>query len=264
MNLSMNHSLRRIGSALALLILLLLPCARSETEIVRIAVLDSGCNSPNAVGVNVLDDSTNLTDAVGHGTKLDGILAELVPEAERVTIKCFEDRRNADGAILAKGLRAAVNDWNADIVVMSFASPVEDEDLHAAVREATERGVLLLASAGNLSMETGLGCAVYPASWNEVIGIGGVDVSEDGEVTASLWYLRGTAVSFCADGDGGDEKGASFAVPRAAALCARLLLEGAAPADVVPRLQQMAQDLGAPGYDTTYGWGYLEVLPEGQ
>ena len=177
MNLSMNHSLRRIGSALALLILLLLPCTRAETETVRIAVLDSGCNSPNAVGVNVMDDSADLTDAVGHGTKLDGILAELVPEAERVTIKCFEDRRNADGAILAKGLRAAVNDWNADIVVMSFASPVEDEDLHAAVREATERGVLLLASAGNLSMETGLGCAVYPASWNEVIGIGGVDVS---------------------------------------------------------------------------------------
>ena len=247
---------------MALLILLLLPCARAEAGIVRIAVLDSGCNSPNAVGVNVMDDSADLTDMVGHGTKLDGILAELVPEAERVTIKCFEDRLNADGAILAKGLRAAVNDWNADIVVMSFASPVEDEELHVAVREAAEKGTLLLASAGNLSLETGLGCAVYPASWDEVIGIGGVDVSEDGEVTSSLWYLRGEAVAFCANADGGDEKGASFAVPRAAALCARLLLEGVRPADVVPQLQQMAQDLGAPGYDTTYGWGYLEVLPE--
>lgn len=260
----MNLSLRRIGSALALLILLLLPCARSETEAVRIAVLDSGCNSPNAVGVNVLDDSSDLTDAVGHGTKLDGILAELVPQAERVTIKCFEDRMNADGETLAKALRAAVNDWNADIVVMSFASTVEDEDLHAAVREASEKGVLLLASAGNLSLETGLGCAVYPASWDEVIGIGGVDVSEEGEVTASLWYLRTEAVSFCADGDGGDEKGASFAVPRAAALAARLLMEGVMPEDVVPQLQQMAKDMGAPGYDTTYGWGYLEVLPENQ
>ena len=260
----MNLSLRRIGSALALLILLLLPRAQAETPTVRIAVLDSGSNSPNAVGVNVLDDSSDLTDAVGHGTKLDGILAELVPEAERVTIKCFEDRLNADGAILAKGLRAAVNDWNADIVVMSFASPAEDENLHAAVREVAEKGVLLLASAGNLSMETGLGCAVYPASWDEVIGIGGADVSENGEVASSLWYLRGEAVSFCADGDGGDEKGASFAVPRAAALCARLLLEGTEPAEIVLRLQQMARDLGAPGYDTTYGWGYLEVFPEGQ
>ena len=245
-----------------LALLLILACARAEAETVRIAVLDSGCSSPNTVGVNVLDGSSDLTDALGHGTKLDDILAALVPEAERITVKCFEDRLNADGETLAKALRAAVSDWDADIVVMSFAAPIEDEALHEAVQEAAEKGVLLFASAGNLSLETELGCAVYPAAWDEVIGIAGVDVSEAGEVTSSLWYLRGTAVSFCADADGGDEKGASFAVPRAAALAARLLLAGVMPADVVPQLQLLAQDMGTAGYDTTYGWGYLEVLPE--
>ena len=245
-----------------LTLFLILTCARAEAASVRIAVLDSGCSSPNAVGVNVLDGSSDLTDALGHGTKLDGILAELVPQAERITIKCFEDRLNADGETLAKALRAAVNDWDADIVVMSFAAPTADEELHKAVQEAAEGGALLFASAGNLSLETGLGCAVYPAAWDEVIGIAGVDVSEAGEVASSLWYLRGTAVSFCADADGGDEKGASFAVPRAAALAARLLLAGVMPADVVPQLQLLAQDMGTAGYDTTYGWGYLEVLPE--
>lgn len=255
--------IKRVRSALSLLTLLfLLPCVRAEEKTVRIAVLDSGCNAPEAVGVNVLDDSSDLTDSLDHGTKLDGILAELVPQAERIAIKCFEDRLNTDGETLAKALRAAVDDWAADIVVMSFATAAEDEALHEAVREASEKGVLLFASAGNLSLETGLGCAVYPASWDEVIGIGGVDVREDGEVASSLWYLRTAAVSFCADADGGDEKGASFAVPRAAALAARLLLDGAAPEDIVPRLQEMALDMGAAGYDTTYGWGYLEVLPE--
>ena len=262
----MNHCCkRRVRSALPLLaLLLILACARAEAETVRIAVLDSGCSSPDAVGVNVLDGSSDLTDALGHGTKLDGILAELVPQAERITIKCFEDRLNADGETLAKALRAAVNDWDADIVVMSFAAPTADEELHKAVQEAAEGGALLFASAGNLSLETGLGCAVYPASWDEVIGIGGVDVSEDGAVTPSLWYLRTEAVSFCADADGGDEKGVSFAVPRAAALAARLLLENVRPEDVVTELQALAQDMGAPGYDTTYGWGYLEALPENQ
>ena len=261
----MNKWLKRAGSALSLLALfLILTCVRAEAKTVRIAVLDSGCNSPDAVGVNVLDGSSDLTDALGHGTKLDGILAALVPQAERITVKCFEDRLNADGETLAKALRAAVNDWDADIVVMSFAAPTADDTLHEAVQEAAERGVLLFASAGNLSLETGLGCAVYPASWDEVIGIGGVDVSEEGEVTSSLWYLRTEAVSFCADADGGDEKGASFAVPRAAALAARLLMEGVMPENVVPQLQLLAQDMGAPGYDTTYGWGYLEVLPENQ
>lgn len=247
-----------------LTLFLILTCARAEAASVRIAVLDSGCSSPDAAGVNVLDDSPDLTDSIGHGTKLDGILAELVPQAERITIKCFEDRLNADGETLAKALRAAVNDWDADIVVMSFAAPTADEKLHKAVQEAAERGALLFASAGNLSLETGLGCAVYPASWDEVIGIGGVDVSGDGAVTPSLWYLRTEAVSFCADADGGDEKGASFAVPRVAALAARLLLEGVKPEDVVMELQALAQDMGAPGYDTTYGWGYLEALPANQ
>ena len=262
----MNHYYqRRVRSALSLLALfLILTCARAEAASVRIAVLDSGCNSPDAAGVNVLDDSPDLTDSIGHGTKLDGILAELVPQAERITIKCFEDRLNADGETLAKALRAAVNDWDADIVVMSFAAPTADEALHKAVQEAAEEGVLLFASAGNLSLETGLGCAVYPASWDEAIGIGGVDVSEDGAVTPSLWYLRTEAVSFCADADGGDEKGASFAVPRAAALAARLLLEGVKPEDIVTELQALAQDMGAPGYDTTYGWGYLEALTANQ
>ena len=245
-----------------LTLLFLLPWACAEAAAVRIAVLDSGCNRPNAVGVNVLDDSSDLTDAIGHGAKLDGILEALVPGAERITIKCFGASLNADGEILAKALRAAVDDWRADIVVMSFASPVAEEALHAAVLEAHEKGVLLFASAGNLSLETGLGCAVYPAAWDGVIGVAGVDVNADGEVMSSLWYLRGEAVSFCADADGGGEKGASFAVPRAAALAARLLMDGAERADVVPQLQRLARDLGAPGYDTTYGWGYLEVLPE--
>ena len=140
---------------------------------------------------------------------------------------------------------------------MSFASPVEDEDLHAAVREAAEKGVLLLASAGNLSLEMGLGCTVYPAAWNEVIGVTGVDVSAEGEATSSLWYQRGTAMSSCTDADGGDERGAFFAIPRAAALAARMLMDGTEPAYVAPRLQRMAQDLSVTGYDTT-----LEVLPD--
>ena len=259
----MTHWRNRVRSAVALLTLLfLLLCVRAEAEAVRIAVLDSGCNRPNAVGENVLDGSDDLTDSIGHGTKLDGILEALVPKAERIAIKCFGDSLNANGEILAKALRTAVNDWKAEIVVMSFASPVEEDALHAAVLEAHEKGVLLFASAGNLSLETGLGCVVYPAAWDEVIGVSGVNVDENGEVASSLWYLRGSAVSFCADADGGDERGASFAVPRVAALAARLLMEGMERADVVPELQRLARDLGVAGYDTTYGWGYLEVLPE--
>ena len=120
--------IKRVRSALSLLTLLfLLPCVRAEAKTVRIAVLDSGCNAPEAVGVNVLDDSSDLTDSLDHGTKLDGILAELVPQAERIAIKCFEDRLNTDGETLAKALRAAVDDWAADIVVMSFATAAEVE-----------------------------------------------------------------------------------------------------------------------------------------
>ena len=48
------------------------------------------------------------------------------------------------------------------------------------------------------------------------------------------------------------------------ALAARLLLEGAKPENIESQLRRLAQDMGVPGYDTTYGWGYLEVLHENQ
>ena len=86
-----------------------------------------------------------------------------------------------------------------------------------------------------------------------------MDVNEAGEPETSLWYLYGEAVDFCARGDCGDDKGSSYAAARVSGLIAAALQSGVEPSQIPEHLAGMAQDMGEPGYDHRYGWGFLET-----
>ena len=118
---------------------------------------------------------------------------------------------------------------------------------------------MLIAPAGNLSLSTPLGSVTYPAAWNEVIGVGGVNLSEGGDPVSSLFYLRNDSVFVCARADCDGEKGSSYAAPRVTAVVAAYLAmaPGATAKDISRFLKDTALDLGEPGYDTVYGWGYI-------
>ena len=116
-----------------------------------------------------------------------------------------------------------------------------------------------MACSGNLSLTTGLGTVAYPAAWEEVIGVAGVDLDADGQPKTSLWYLYGEAVDFCARSDCGDDKGSSYAAARVSGLIAAALHSGVEPTMIPEYLAAMAQDMGDPGHDDRYGWGYLEI-----
>ena len=53
--------------------------------------------------------------------------------------------------------------------------------------------------------------------------------------------------------------GTSFASPVVAAAIAQRLDEAAGVGGVIDTLKNEARDLGAPGRDTTYGWGELAI-----
>ena len=125
-------------------------------------------------------------------------------------------------------------------------------------------------------MQTPLGSLVYPAAWEEVIGVGGADLDEEGNPVSSLWYLQSEAVFVCADGNYKGEKGSSFAVPQVAAVLADYLKEEMAAGRICNSeeneksdsartkkarayLQDLAEDAGEKGYDTTFGWGYIRL-----
>lgn len=277
----------------------LLPGARQKVHAeqeelnqkIRICILDSGCSDPEISGWNYVDQNADLTDFSGHGTKLCHLLQEQLPQAELIMLKCFEieEMEEEKEGQIVQALQDATELYHADVINMSWATVTESEIVHEAVRKAEQEGCILVASAGNLSLQTPLGSTVYPAAWEEVIGVGGVDLDENREPCISLWYLQNEAVYVCADGMYEGERGSSFAAPRVAGVIAEYLQEQKSSfwktvqednsltleklqelekamrpkrEEVQEYLRSIAYDLNTEGYDTATGWGYIDVNKE--
>ena len=206
-----------------------------------------------------MESDDALTDSVGHGTRVCSLIREGAPEANIVMLKCFEAQESVNEETIVAALYAAVDIYHADVINMSWTLANESEALREAILHAYDRGAVLVACAGNLSLSTGLGAVAYPAAWDEVIGVAGVNLDAEGEPQTSLWYLYGEAVDFCARSDCGDEKGASYSTARVSGLIAAALHSGVEKTEIPEYLAAMARDMGEPGFDDRYGWGYLEI-----
>lgn len=200
--------------------------ADSESQ-VTVCILDSGCNMEDITGWNYLEGNNNLSDNSGHGTGVCEILLEKAPDANLVMLKCFdgESENQTDDNTIIQAIYDSVDKYHADILNMSWTLNRDSNLLHEAIQYASENGVLILAAAGNLSFQTPSGSQVYPAAWEEVIGVAGADLDENGNPISSLWYLGGEAVYVSANGSYEDQKGSSYAVPRVSAAVAGYLLE---------------------------------------
>ena len=254
----------RTGRAFALPVVVILlaallfaSCCAEKT--VTVCILDSGCSEGYTAGESFLGDSDDLTDSIGHGTNICALVREAAPEANVVMLKCFGSQDTVNEEAIVAALYAAVDTYHADVINMSWTLPKESDALHEAIGHAHDRGAILVACTGNLSVSTGLGTVAYPAAWDEVIGVAGVDLDEAGAPKTSLWYLYGEAVEYCARGDCGDEKGSSYSAARVSGLIAAALQSGVESSLISEYLADLAQDMGEPGYDGRFGWGYLET-----
>ena len=254
----------RTGRAFALPVVVILlaallfaSCFAEKT--VTVCILDSGCSEGYTAGESFLGDSDDLTDSIGHGTNICALVREAAPEANVVMLKCFGSQDTVNEEAIVAALYAAVDTYHADVINMSWTLPKESDALHEAIVHAHDRGAILVACTGNLSVSTGLGTVAYPAVWDEVIGVAGVDLDEAGAPKTSLWYLYGEAVEFCARGDCGDEKGSSYAAARVSGQIAAALQSGVESSRISEYLADLTQDIGEPGHDGRFGWGYLET-----
>lgn len=253
----------------------------AQEEYVTVCILDSGCNDSEAEGKNYLwfvenedrsemfEGCENLEDTENHGTLVYQLLKETAPDATLYMLKCFDKSESADEdsaveSAIIQAIYDAVDVYHADIINMSWILNQESEELHEAIQYAAAQDVIMVAAAGNLSWSTPLGSVGYPAAWEEVIGVSGTDLDENEEPISSLWYLQSDAVFVSADGNYQGEKGSSFATPRITGILARYLAEMSekhTQKDAQEYLRSIAKDAGEPGYDTTFGWGYVTVLP---
>lgn len=259
-----------VGSLILYNALLGTGAQEDQQKPITICILDSGCNVSDATGKNYLNDQNDLQDAQGHGTMVYQCLKEAAPDEELLMLKCLygeadtgKERQAAEEAAVIRALYDAADVYHADIINISWTLNTESEALHEAIIYAYEKGCILVAAAGNLSFATPLGCEAYPAAWSEAIGVGGVDIDEQGEPVSSLWYLQSEAVFVCADGNYQGERGTSFAAPKVTAVIADYLqtAQQDQKTDQCVReyLKSIALDLGEEGYDPVFGWGYIQT-----
>ena len=263
-------------------------------EPVRIGVVDSGVFAAHEdlEGVRLLDgtnycaeagsaERSDLSDSVGHGTFITGILAAatgngrgvagLAPRAEIAPLKCFTAKTGKMSHVIA-AIYGGVDDYHCQILNMSLAvsQAVDGQALSDAVAYAEERGVWIVAAVGNASGgSTGNDPVLYPAGYDTVIGVGAVNR----EKAAASFSYRNSSVFVTAPGQNlyglnisAEEpyttgSGTSYAAPMvsAAAALAPSVRPELTRAEFMDCLRETAEDLGEPGWDASYGCGLLDI-----
>lgn len=238
-----------------------------------VAVLDTGVNRANPdLGAVVLDGWQILngvqqpggtTDAHGHGTHVAGIVAAvagngtgvagMAPGVRILPVKVLDDNGSGLFSDVATGIVWAT-DHGADVVNLSLGAAMGSPDLTvaSAVRYATDRGVVVVAAAGNFGCHVGVdpGClTVYPAALDDVVAVGAVDAGGAcASYTTTAPYLDvaapGTAIYSTYRTGYAYMSGTSMASPHVAAAAA--LVRAAAPglgsAQVRDLLRSRARD----------------------
>jgi serine protease len=157
-------------------------------------------------GRDYIDNDLLPLDENGHGTHIAGTIAEktgnglgltgLAYRAKLMPVRVLDREGRGDALDIAKGVRFAIA-HGADVINMSFnfacgkRVPMVDE----ALREAYARGIVTVASAGNLGSEA---CVSAPATGPRVIGVGGTTQG----ACLGDYSLAGTAIDVVAPGGG--------------------------------------------------------------
>ena len=140
----------------------------------------------------------------------------------------------------------------------------DNDALRYVIEHALKRGLVAVAAAGNW----GRAEPAYPAAYDEVIAV--TAFGRNGELYDKA--KRGSFSDFAAPGveiwtavpDGGRvQSGTSFAVPYVAAQVAVEVAHGSAtdPDTLRQLLRPRVTDMGSPGRDDNYGWGFVANAP---
>jgi subtilisin family serine protease len=222
--------------------------------------------------VSIAADSNS--DLNGHGTHCAGIaaatgnngigIAGLAWEANIMPVKVFNDNiiiPSASSGDVAEGIIWAVNN-GADIISCSLGGRGTYWVVKDAIDLALSNNRTVFAAMGNSST----GEILYPAGYQGVIAVGSTNAHD--EISDSS--TTGSHMSICAPGEeilstvpGGYSyaSGTSMACPFATGAAALLLSHDSSltPYDLKTRLENSAVDLGPTGFDSTYGYGRIDI-----
>lgn len=155
----------------------------TKGEGVKVAVLDTGiCDHEDLNGqwkdaYDFSNDKTYEDRKSGHGTHVAGIIGAIdnqigcigiAPHCTLVPMKVLDDAGGGSFLAIENAIRKCIELGDIDIINMSLGAPnpPPGDSLHNAIKEATSKGIIIVAAAGNNASKVN-----YPAAYDEVIAV---------------------------------------------------------------------------------------------
>lgn len=244
---------------------------------VVIAILDTGVDSTHpdlaaniVPGWNVYDNTADTADVYGHGTAVAGTASAIANDgigsagiawgARIMPVRISDTNGYAYFSTVAQGIYWAA-DHGARVVNVSFEGVAGSSTVQSAANYLRSKGGVVVVAAGN----SGSTLTYAPSA-----SLLAVSATDKGDVAASF-TSTGSYVDIAAPGVSiltttrgggyGSASGTSFASPLVAGTAA--LAISANPGLTADQIDNVvlstAKDLGAAGYDTTFGNGLVNA-----
>jgi len=242
-----------------------------------LAVVDTGVDvdHPDLAGRllggwNVYNGSSNFDDAMGHGTKVAGLLAAVSDNRTGISgltwtgpllaVRAAGDSGQTTSRHLAAGILWGLGQ-GAKIINVSFAPLWSNALVQSAVQQAFHRGAIVVISAGNEGGRRDAGGyteAVFVSATDSFGTLAGFsDYGDFVDVAAPGTTIRSTALG----GGYASSNGTSFAAPIVSGVLALAWSTNPdlRPVTVIEALADSAADLGVVGKDEQYGHGQVDA-----
>jgi subtilisin family serine protease len=243
---------------------------------VVVAILDTGVDGTHpdlasnmAPGWNVYDNNSNASDSGGHGTKVAGSavaasnnsigVASVAWGCKIMPVRITDPTGYALWSDAAKGLTWAA-DHGARVANISFVAS-DSSTVKSAAQYFQNKGGIVTVSAGNSSTFVASADNPYVLT---------VSATDPNDALASFsntgnnidLAAPGTLIRTTARGGGYEVAGGtSFSAPIVAGVAALVMSANPSLTSTQVRdiLKQSADDLGATGWDSSYGWGRVNA-----
>ncbi|MEB2299583.1 S8 family peptidase [Lysinibacillus xylanilyticus] len=250
---------------------------------VKVAVIDGGVDFKHPdLKSQVLPPynaaaPANTSSPDEHGTHVAGIIGAakdngigghgINPKAKLLPIDVFNGNAGASDFAIAQGILYAT-EQGADVINMSLGGFGTSPLIEDAVQKAIDKGITIVAAAGNESTDT----YAFPASYEGVISVG----STNDRNKLSDYSNYGPSVDLVAPGEDiystvrDEKKGSSFAKISGTSMASPVVAGVASllkskypnlkPYEIEAILEMTAKDLGETGYDLTFGNGLVDPI----
>lgn len=246
---------------------------------IKVAILDSGIDKFHkdlegkiVKEYNTITHDQDASDEFSHGTAVAGVIASndndigligIALSAELYSVKVLDKDGKGEIDDFIEGIKWCIKN-QVDIINISIGIKKGNDELKRVVTDAYDRGIILVAAAGNNYRNE----VDYPAAYEEVFSVTAIDHLEHAYNLASTGKIDFSApgveiLSLAPNNGYGIYEGTSMAAPHVTGSVANLLASSSYPSNsstvkaIKNRLKDMSKDLGSKGFDKVYGYGSL-------